>query len=52
MTEGPKSGYYPKSSITFLIVKQHYKEFAERTFAGSIIEILTDVSRYLCAVLG
>ena len=39
ITEGPKYGYYPKPSKSFLIVKQHYKEYAERVFAGSNIKI-------------
>ena len=30
MTEGPKYGYYPKPSKSFLIVKQYYKELVER----------------------
>ena len=52
ITEGPKYGYCPKSSKSFLIVKQHYKEYAERIFAGSNIKITTEGARYLGAVLG
>ena len=52
MTEGPKYGYYPKPSKSFLIVKQHYKEYAERIFAGSNIKILTEGARHLGTVLG
>ena len=39
ITEGPKYGYYSKPSKSFLIVKQHYKEYAERVFAVSNIKI-------------
>ena len=35
ITEGLKYGYYPNPAKLFLIVKQHYKEYAERMFAGS-----------------
>ena len=52
MTEGPKYGYYPKPSKSFLIVKQHYKEYGERIFAGSNIKITTEGVRHLGAVLG
>ena len=50
MVEDPKYGYYPKSSKSFFIVEQHYKEYAERIFAGSIIRIKT-ADRHLDAVL-
>ena len=50
--EGPKYGYYPKPLMSFLIVKQHYKEYAERIFAGSNIKITTKGVRHLVAVLG
>ena len=52
ITEGPKYGYNPKPSKSFLIVKQHYKEYAERIFAGSNIKITTEGARHLGAVLG
>ena len=52
MTEGPKYGYYPKRSKSLLIVKQYYKEYAERIFAGSNIKITTEGARHLAAVLG
>ena len=42
MTEGPKYGNCPKLSKLFLSVKQHYKEYAERVFAGSNIKITTE----------
>ena len=29
ITDGPKYGYYSKQSKSFLIVKQHYKEYAD-----------------------
>lgn len=51
MTEGPKCGYYPKSSKPFLIVKQYYKEHAEGTFAGSNIKITKEGATHLGAVL-
>ena len=37
MIQGPKYGYYPKSSKSFLNVKEHYKEYSERIFATSNI---------------
>ena len=45
MTDGPKHGYYPKPSKSFLIVKQYYKEYGERIFAGSNINITTEGAR-------
>ena len=51
MTEGPKYGYYPKPSKWFLFVKQHYKGYAERIFAGSNIKITTEGARHLGAIL-
>ena len=36
ITEGTKYGYYPKPSKSFLIVKQQYKEYAERILYGQI----------------
>ena len=52
MTESPKYGYSPKPSKSFLIVKQHYKGYAERIFAGSNIMISTKGARHLRTVLG
>ena len=52
ITEGSKYGYYPKPSESFLIVKQHCKEYAERIFSGSNIKITTEGARHLGAVLG
>ena len=52
MTTGPKYGYYPKPSKSFLLVKQHYKEYAERIFALSNIMITTEGARNLGTVLG
>ena len=51
MTEGPTYGYYPKPSKSFLIVKQHHKEYAERIFTGSNIKITTEGARHLGAIL-
>ena len=51
-TKGPKFGYYPKSSKAFLIVNQHFKEHAERIFASSNIEIITEETAHLGVVLG
>ena len=41
-----------KSSKSFLIVKQHYKEYAEIIFVGSNIKITTQGARHLGVVLG
>ena len=43
MTEGPKYGYYPRLSKSFLIVKEHCKEYAERIFTCSTIKITTGI---------
>ena len=52
MTKGPKYGCYPKPSKSLPIVKQDYKGYAERIFAGSNIKILTEGARHLDAVFG
>ena len=52
MTEVPKYGNCPKPSKSFLIVKQHYKEYAERISASSNIKITTKGARHFGAVLG
>ena len=52
MTEGPKYDYCSKPSKLFLIVKQHYKEYAEIIFAGSNIKITTEGTRHVGTVLG
>ena len=52
MSQGPKYGYYPNSSKSFLIVKQHYKEYAERIFATSNIKITKEGARHLGAIIG
>ena len=52
MTDGPKYGYYPKPLKSLLIVKQNYKEYAERIFTGSNIKITTEGARHLGTVLG
>ena len=51
MTEGPKYVYYPKPSKSFLIAKQHYKEYAKRIFTGSNIKITVERTRHLSEVL-
>ena len=52
ITEGPKYGYYPMPSESFLIVKQLHKNYAERILAGSKIKITIEGARLLGAVLG
>lgn len=47
MIRGPKYGYYPKSSKSFLNVKEHYKEYSERIFATSNINITKEGARHL-----
>ena len=42
----------PKALKSFLIIKQHYKEYAERNFAGSNIKITTQGARHLGSVHG
>ena len=42
----------PKALKSFFIVKQHYKEYAERSFAVSNIKITTQGARHLGAVHG
>ena len=51
MNECPKYGYYRQPSKSILIVRQYYKEYAERIFTGSNIKI-TREARNLCAALG
>ena len=52
ITKGPKYGYNPKPSKSFLIIKQHYKKYVERIFAGTNIKIRTEGAIYLGATLG
>ena len=49
--EGQKSGYYSKASISFLIVKQHYREYAERIFVVSNIKTAREEAINLGTVL-
>ena len=53
ITEGPNYGYYPKPSKLSLILKHHYKEYADRIIVGSSnIKITTEGTRHLDAILG
>ena len=49
---GPKFGYYPQPIKSWLIVKEKFKEEADRIFGGSNIQITTTGQRHLGAVIG
>jgi hypothetical protein len=50
--EGPKYGYYPEPSKTWLIVKEEEHEGALRIFQGTNVKITTAGKRHLGAPLG
>ena len=49
---GPKFGYHPKPSKTWLIVKNEFKEKAVKVFEGTGVKITTTGMRHLGAVIG
>ena len=49
---GPKFGYHPKPSKTWLIVKNEFKEKAVKVFEGTRVKITTTGMRHLGAVIG
>ena len=49
---GPALGYYPKSSKSWLIVKENQLENSQRIFAGTGIKITTEGKKYLGGFIG
>ena len=49
---GPKFGYYPEASKSWLIVKDKYLEKAKSVFKNSDIQIATHGKRHLGAAIG
>ena len=49
---GPKYGYFPKSSKSYLVVKPEFEESAKSIFEGTNICITSGGSRHLGAVIG
>ena len=49
---GPKFGYYPKPSKSYLIVKEEHLEEARNLFEGTSIKITSSGKRHLGAVIG
>lgn len=49
---GPKYGYFPKSSKTFLVVKPDFEEKAKLVFEGTNVNITSRGHRHLGAVIG
>ena len=49
---GPRFGYHPKPSKTWLIVKNESKEKADKVFEGTGVKITTTGMRHLGAVIG
>ena len=51
-TEGPKYGYYPNATKTYLIIKEAYQPIAQRIFTNTNIVITCQGKRHLGAALG
>ena len=49
---GPKFGYYPEASKSWLIVKEKAKQRAFTVFKDTAIKITTEGQRHLGAVIG
>ena len=49
---GPKFGYYPQPSKSWLIVKEHQEYQAKATFINTKINITKDGKRHLGAIIG
>ena len=49
---GPKLGYYPEASKTWLIVKNDFYDIANTTFKSTKINITSNGKRHLGAVIG
>ena len=49
---GPKFGYYPQASKTWLIVKDAYVKKSNEIFKNSCIQITSTVQRHLGAIIG
>ena len=52
LESGPKYGYFPKSSKSYLIVKEEHYERAQQMFAGTGINVTSAGKRHLGAVIG
>ena len=51
-TMGPKYGYYPKPSKSFIIVKHQYEQNARETFSDTNINVTVSGAKHLGAVIG
>ena len=51
-TIGPKYGYFPKSTKSYLIVNNNYRRDAKTIFTDTNINIITDGRKHLRAVVG
>ena len=49
---GPKFGYFPEGSKSWIIVRENAKECAQTIFDNTEIKITTDGQRHLGAVIG
>ena len=49
---GPRIGYYPKLSKSWLIVKLQYAEYAKKIFSLTSIKITVKGKKHLGAVIG
>ena len=49
---GPKFGYFPQESKSWLIIKPEVKRNAKTIFQGSGLQITTEGKRHSCALLG
>ena len=49
---GPKYGYYPKSSKSYVVVKEEQLEEAKNMFSGTCVNVTSAGKRHLGAVIG
>ena len=51
-TLGPKIGYTPNASKSWLVIKQEYEHLATDTFLGTKVNVTTNGRKHLGAAIG